>query len=653
MGNTVLVASRLGGGGSTVRRTILRAAGALCALGAGAGVAVALASPGNLDPSFGTNGTTVIERPTDTYPVDGALSPGGRIVVLSTPEPGKIVVQRLLSNGSPDPTFDGNGEAVIEPEGFPGAFGLAVQPNGDIVVVGYRNVEGGEAAEVWRLKAEGGSSAPNGDLDPMFGTGGRVDLLTGQYNFANAVAVQPDGKIVVAGYLQNPPAEREAAVWRLTRDGGLDAGFNSTGVRAISDTKEDVANAVAVAPDGKIVLAGTTRLSSAPPDAVVWRVDPEGAIDKGFDTDGQADIDTGGEDAATAVAVQPDEKIVLAGWSQKSGEPRLGMVWRMTAAGGGGLTNAALDPTFGHEGTAVLSGLGNAEVTAVALQADGKVLVTGSTHAGIGPPYVATLWRLNPEGGTAAPNSQLDPSFGSGGTSTVAEGEGAFADSVSLGADRRIVATGSTYSDHILVFRALGDPFTLRVAKSGTGAGTVTSSPGGIGCGASCAAEFDDGSPVALTASPATGSQFAGWSGGGCSGASTCTVTMSSEQSVTATFDTVPPKPTSQNTGKPSLGTAHLHFGKLRRSARHFVVTVSGLRTGAHVTGVLRAAGKVLARAKATVTRKGTAVLNFTFGRAALHRLHAHSLRRLQLRVSASLGALRAATVTKTVKLVG
>ena len=79
--------------------------------------------------------------------------------------------------------------------------------------------------------------------------------------------------------------------------------------------------------------------------------------------------------------------------------------------------------------------------------------------------------------------------------------------------------------------------FVLTVSKSGTGAGTVTSSPSGISCGPACSASYSSGAQVALTASAATGSVFAGWSGGGCSGTGTCTVTMSANQGVTATFN--------------------------------------------------------------------------------------------------------------------
>jgi hypothetical protein len=79
-------------------------------------------------------------------------------------------------------------------------------------------------------------------------------------------------------------------------------------------------------------------------------------------------------------------------------------------------------------------------------------------------------------------------------------------------------------------------PPTLTVSKNGSGSGTVTSSPAGIDCGATCSASFTAGSTVTLAAARDPGSLFAGWSGAGCSGTGTCTVTMSADQSVTATF---------------------------------------------------------------------------------------------------------------------
>jgi hypothetical protein len=86
-------------------------------------------------------------------------------------------------------------------------------------------------------------------------------------------------------------------------------------------------------------------------------------------------------------------------------------------------------------------------------------------------------------------------------------------------------------------FTAAPTQHTLTVSKSGTGVGTVTSNPAGINCGSTCSHDYDSGTPVILTATPAVGSTFAGWSGSGCSGTGTCYVSMTADRTVTATFN--------------------------------------------------------------------------------------------------------------------
>jgi len=81
---------------------------------------------------------------------------------------------------------------------------------------------------------------------------------------------------------------------------------------------------------------------------------------------------------------------------------------------------------------------------------------------------------------------------------------------------------------------------TLSVTKAGSGGGAVTSAPGGISCGATCSASFDDGSAITLTATPVAGSVFTGWSGGGCSGTAPCVTTLMGSTAVTATFTARP-----------------------------------------------------------------------------------------------------------------
>jgi uncharacterized repeat protein (TIGR02543 family) len=78
--------------------------------------------------------------------------------------------------------------------------------------------------------------------------------------------------------------------------------------------------------------------------------------------------------------------------------------------------------------------------------------------------------------------------------------------------------------------------FTLTVARAGAGIGTVTSNPSGISCGADCSEVYNSGTVVTLTATPAAGDSFAGWSGA-CTGTGSCQVTMTQARSVTATFN--------------------------------------------------------------------------------------------------------------------
>jgi hypothetical protein len=113
------------------------------------------------------------------------------------------------------------------------------------------------------------------------------------------------------------------------------------------------------------------------------------------------------------------------------------------------------------------------------------------------------------------------------------------------------LADGTTYCYQVRAFNTVGysgyttaacattaqsSSPTLTITKAGGGKGTVNSSPTGIGCGATCSASFPGGTTVSLTAAPDTGSLFAGWSGGGCSGTGLCTVTLTAATSVTATF---------------------------------------------------------------------------------------------------------------------
>src|SRR5438105_3059188 len=158
------------------------------------GVGSAQLSDGTLDPDFGTNGI-VLPSPSEARAI--AIQPNGRIVVAGATAQNRFGVARFLPDGSIDTSFGGgDGEAIVwfrfPPNGCFGGFNdVAVQPDAKVVAVGVACGEVGVARFL-----------PDGTLDPTFGSGGTVRTPVskrGEDAEANAVTLQPDGKIVVAG----------------------------------------------------------------------------------------------------------------------------------------------------------------------------------------------------------------------------------------------------------------------------------------------------------------------------------------------------------------------------------------------------------------------------------------------------------------------
>ena len=321
--------------------------------------------------------------------------------------------------------------------------------------------------------------APAGDLDPAFdGDGMRVLATAGIVG--HDVAVQPDGKIVVAGSsLNGSPAQYDGfMVWRLNPDGSLDETFDGDGTASVNFDGADYPRAVALQPDGKIVVAGQTRVSASDDDMAVARFTPRGELDATFDPggpdgDGKKVFEDDTHQAATAVVVQPDGRIVVAGWglipngngAQDYAITRLtqtgsvdGTTFELDGPEGLGIVNAAalapdgelvvaggntvarfgldgsLDKTLAGTGKATLGPGGPTDVQAVLVDPDGRIVVAGTGGDTDPRMVVARLTRA----GT------LDGAFGEGGAAK-ADFEGQdIAAAVARQPDGKLLVAGTT-----------------------------------------------------------------------------------------------------------------------------------------------------------------------------------------------------------------
>jgi uncharacterized delta-60 repeat protein len=349
-----------------------------------------------------------------------AVQADGRIVAAGTYSHGRekaFAVVRLTSDGRLDTTFNGSGLVTMAPgDGQRDEVsGLVIQTDGKIVVGGTITPKGATTVQkvpsvfsIVRLTA-------SGQLDPGFGNGGTVftQLSRNEMSFAGALAIQGDGKIVMAGSaLTNhwwpvPMRRYDFAVVRYLPDGRLDATFGRQGVvvEAVGRTSEDAAQAIALQPDGGIVVAGYTHVRYEP-DIGMLRLRQDGTPDPSFGNGSRVITKWKTGNMASGVAVQSDGKILVTG---------LGVLVRYAPDG-------RLDSSFGDEGfveTPVDGGV-------IVVQRDGKVLLADAR----------SIVRCLPDG-------RLDPDFGRSGivTRIVAEKNGA-GTALAIQRDGRILAAG-------------------------------------------------------------------------------------------------------------------------------------------------------------------------------------------------------------------
>jgi len=390
--------------------------------------AAAASTPGSLDPTFGNGGKV--------------LSPGGGATDAILQSNGDIVVStgsgvaRFLPTGQLDATFGSGGLASAGFVGGEGLQGVALQPDGKIIWVGSQNTPGFPAFGTFSFALARFNA--NGTLDTSFGTGGqaRVEFfappMQGAQEFARAVLVQPDGKILVAGSARQGQirfAPIQGALARFNANGTLDTSFGAggtvlssslpngitalgldaagniftlpvraefsptgqadAGVTPAPITASSRGGSSAFLPSGQFVQATGVTVAKHDVDVQVQRFNADGSLasaSPAFDYSGAAGLDQA-MDGAGAVAVQANGQAVAGGAHFLSTSP-FGLA-RVNPDG-------TLDTGFGSGGVLTTTFNGNEAVEAVLTQPDGKIIAAGfSEDNTTGQSFIA-LARYNP-----------------------------------------------------------------------------------------------------------------------------------------------------------------------------------------------------------------------------------------------------------------
>jgi uncharacterized delta-60 repeat protein len=318
--------------------------------------------------------------------------------------------RQLLSAGALDPSFSQDGKTTFPflNGGTETAGDVAMQSDGKVVVAGTSQIS--VAGSVISKFAVARFNA-DGTPDKTFGTfrTGKMTFDVGSRDYAgvNAVAIQPDGKILLAGYAQTGKHywDFDMAVVRLNADGSLDKSFDGDGMRTIDfDGSFGAASDIAVQKDGKIVLVGHNQddglFSSSGFNFAVARLNTNGSLDSSFDGDGRRQVDFGSNDHARSVTFDAQGRLLVVGFSETNTGHSV-LVTRLNK-------NGARDATFGGEGLVrtQLPQRPDSYAESVLVQPTGNIVIAGSTgDSKIANGLDFLLLRY-------LPNGQIDKSFG-------------------------------------------------------------------------------------------------------------------------------------------------------------------------------------------------------------------------------------------------
>jgi uncharacterized delta-60 repeat protein len=334
------------------------------------------AGPGMLDPTFGGGDGMVSEDFTSTFEtlMDVALQPDGKIIAAGYRTDGSpdfnFMLVRYNADGSPDTSF-GGGDGWVSTDFSGGddiAGAVALQPDGKIVVGGVSGTEKGRDFALARYNADGSP-------DLSFGDAGKVTTdLGSEWDVGRAMLIQPDGKIVLAGNNGGDGME-DVALVRYISNGKRDTDFGDDGVITKDLGSFDYATAIALQSDGRIVVGARSDGGFYLSQLLVLRYNADGTPDTNFDGDGFVNIDHPGIDENVVdLKLQSDGKIVLAGTAIRPGTGSIDALAARLKP------NGNPDTSFGGgDGFMTTARAGEDRAYTVAIQSDGRIFLGGYT----------------------------------------------------------------------------------------------------------------------------------------------------------------------------------------------------------------------------------------------------------------------------------
>lgn len=414
----------------------------------------AWAQAGALDSTFSGDGKVTTDFSKKADLVQGvAVQTDGKVVAVGWVTVGRVYrfgLARYNADGSLDTTFGTGGKVTTVFGGVEDtASAVAIQADGMIVVAGTTDSNGNQNYQFAVARYD-----TYGTLDPNFGVGGKATTsFFGTYNSAHAVVVQPDGRIVVAGFAGNSfvgLSDGRFGIARYNADGSLDtAGFGAGTGKVITDFGGSFSNATSVAlqSDGKIVVAGASNAgSTSTQDFALARYNTDGSLDLSFgeNLDGQVTTDFfERDDFGQSVSVDASGNIVVAGQAYPQTGPRTFAIARYTPDGD-------LDPDFDDDGMVTTDFLTYGSFAlAVVVDANG-IVAAGGAQGKRSRVIQFALARFNNSDGS------LDTTFGTGGKVTTSfSGAADVASALALYDNGNIVAAGQAQDKNFALARYL------------------------------------------------------------------------------------------------------------------------------------------------------------------------------------------------------